>query len=204
MKFRFGVRLRDFTVFFVGVISTLFIVAYLQEKSGTVAVVNGKPLSRNLFVNRMTHVCGDDTLNMLLDETLVFQEMQKQNVSVTSKEINIRMRDFRATFPSKEKFEEWQKKHFLSTEDISTQIKMDVGLEKLVGVTLDEKELKKYYTNTKNQYRGKDGELMSFEEAKPQIIAVFAQGKKKDYLERLRHSARIKKLPLLAPLSENK
>lgn len=196
-------KARDFIAFFLGVFSALFFAAYLQEKSKTVAVVNGQAVSRSLFANRLVHVCGDDVMNMLVDETLVLQEMKRQGVSVSAQDLNTKMNLLRANFSDGKKFKEWQEKHFLSAQDITAQIKSDTGLEKLVEKSLDENEMRKYYENAKNNYKTAEGKRMTYGEAKPQIIAVFVQVKKKNVLENLRASAVIQKFPLLAPLAQN-
>lgn len=194
---------RQVIPFLAGAVFMLFVVAFQQERSKTVAVVNGEAIPRSLFLSRAVRVCGDDVLSMLTDEKLIEQAMHSQNISVSPKEIKEKVKAFRYSFPDDKKYNEWVQKHQLTTQDLQDQAKLDIGLEKLVGATLDENELRKYYEHTKGQYRTKDGKVMSFDEAKPQVAQIFVQEKKKNFLEKLRENVRLEKFPPQIPLIGN-
>lgn len=186
--------------FISGIFVALALVTFIRDRSRVVATVNNVPVSRSAFVNRMTRVCGEDTLAMLIDESVVQQEVKRQNISVSSKEIEWKLKEFRASFSNEMKFQEWKNKHHLSHGDLKLQAEVDVGLEKLVEKTLSENELKKYYNNTKTNFKTKDGKLLSFEEAKPQVVSIFVQERKKEFLEKLRDTARVRRFFLTIPL----
>ncbi len=189
--------------FLAGVVCALCVVVYRQDKGRTVAEVNGEAIPWRLFLNRAIHVCGDDVITMLADETLVEQEMKKRNMSVPLAEIKERANAYRSNFPDDKKYNEWAEKHYLKEEDLWAQAKLDIGLEKLVAATVDEGEMKKYYERTKAHYKTKDGKVLSFDEAKPQIAQIFVQEKKKSFLEKLRENVRLEKFPLQIPLVGN-
>lgn len=197
-------RYRTFFLFagayVLGVISALFLSAVIRERGRVVATVNNASVSRSVFVNRMTRLCGEDALSMLIDELVVRQEMARRNVKALSKEVKNKMLAFRASFPSEEKFQDWKKKHHLTQDDMKAQAEVDVGLEKLVAKTLDEKELQKYYKNAKTNFRDKVGKILPFEAARPQIAAIFIDQKKKDFLEKLRGASKIRRFFLTIPL----
>ncbi len=186
--------------FISGIFVALALVTFVRDKSRVVATINNAPVSRSAFVNRMTRVCGEDALSMLIDESVVGQEVKRRNVSLSPKEVQWKLKGFRASFQSEEKFNDWKKKHHLSEGDLMLQAETDVGLEKLVEKTLDEKELKKYYNNAKTNFKTKDGKLLTFEEAKPQVVSIFIQGKKKEFLEKLRDGAKVRRFFLTPPL----
>lgn len=186
--------------FISGVFVALALVTFVRDKSRVVATINSVPIPRSAFVNRMTRVCGEDTLAMLTDEAVVRQEVKRQSISVSSKEIQWKMKGFRASFSNEMKFQDWKNKHHLSQGDLKAQAEIDVGLDKLVGKTLDEQELKKYYDNAKTNFRAKDGKLLTFEDAKPQVVSIFVQERKKEFLEKLRGSAKVRRFFITPPL----
>lgn len=186
--------------FGAGAFVSLVLAAYIRDKGRVVATINNVPVPRSTFINRMTRVCGEDTLSMLIDESVVQQEVKSQNISVSSKEIQWKFKAFRASFSDEQKFKQWKEKHHLSQSDLQAQAEIDVGLEKLVEKTLDEKELKKYYNNAKTNFRAKDGKMLTYEEARAQVAAIFIEQKKKDFLEKLRGAAKVRKFFLSLPL----
>src|SRR3990172_9436088 len=57
-----------------------------------VAIVNGQKITRQELYNLLTDTYGEDALDMLIRRTLIYQTAQKENISVSNSEIELKLK----------------------------------------------------------------------------------------------------------------
>ncbi len=106
---------------------------------GAVATVNGEPISKSSFQDKLEASPGArNTLQQLVQEALIMQYAKNNNITVTDDEIGKREDDLKANFPSGS-WDEMLKARGLSEDDVKQalreQIILDKALEKRVTIT---------------------------------------------------------------------
>jgi hypothetical protein len=74
-------------VFIIAVLAALILIAYFLKGLFVVAVVNGQPISRLSVVRELEKRAGKDTLEFLVEKTLIEREARKQKIAVTAEEV---------------------------------------------------------------------------------------------------------------------
>jgi foldase protein PrsA len=122
-------------------LSALLLGAALAACSGggAVATVNGEPISKSAFEDKLEASPGArNTLQQLVQEALILQYAKNNNITVTDAEISKREDDLKANFPSGS-WDEMLKARGLSEDDVKQalreQIILDKALEKRVTIT---------------------------------------------------------------------
>ncbi len=122
-------------------LSALLLGAALAACSGggAVATVNGEPISKSAFQDKLEASPGArNTLQQLVQEALILQYAKNNKITVTDDEISKREDDLKANFPSGS-WDEMLKARGLSEDDVKQalreQIILDKALEKRVTIT---------------------------------------------------------------------
>ncbi|MGA8534049.1 MAG: peptidylprolyl isomerase [Candidatus Tumulicola sp.] len=106
---------------------------------GAVATVNGEPISKSSFEDKLESSPGArNTLQQLVQEALILQYAKNNNITVTDDEITKREDDLKGNFPSGS-WDEMLKARGLSEDDVRQalreQIILDKALENKVTIT---------------------------------------------------------------------
>lgn len=185
-----------------------------QNAYGVIAIVNGKPISREAFEQgyRSALLAEYEYTGRVLPETvgpiraslldqfintaLITEAAEKERIRVSSKEIDAEFKLQEEAFPSKDAFRDALAANNVTVAQFKSLIKNRLTIQKLfaqvqAGVTISEDEVKKAYADETE----KPAEGEEFEEKRPEIEARLMQEAQQDalsnWLEGLRSEAKI-------------
>lgn len=135
-------------VYFVVVLILIIIglAGYFFKDKYLAAIVNGKPVFKLELSKRMESVYGKETLENLIVERLIGEEVVKNGVLVTDEEINKEVEKVSATLGSGVKIEDALKFQGLTMEEFKKQLKMRLQVNKLLekNITVSTEEVDTY------------------------------------------------------------
>jgi len=145
---------------------------YFLKNELIVATVNGKPITRFEVIAELEKQGGNQVLSSLVLDSLILQEAQKQNVTVTSEELDAEMAEIEATVSEQgQNFDELLAAQGMTREDVKQQIKMQKLAEKMAGkdISVTEEEVGEYVEANKAFFPENLGEEEIRTEAKAQL-----------------------------------
>lgn len=115
--------------------------------SGAVATVNGEPISKSAFEDKLeTSPSARNTLQQMVQEELIVQYAKKNNINVTDDEIAKREDDLKANFPNGS-WDEMLKARGLTEDDVKQALREQIILDKALQgrVTVTPAQIKSYF-----------------------------------------------------------
>lgn len=128
---------------------TLLLGAGLAACSGTgaVATVNGDPISKSAFEDKLEGSPGArNTLQQMVQEALILQYAKSNSITVTDDEIAKREDDLKANFPNGS-WNDMLKARGLSEDDVKQALREQIILDKALAkdVTITPAQVKQYF-----------------------------------------------------------
>lgn len=114
---------------------------------GAVATVNGQPISRSTFDQRLEgSPMGRTVLQQLVQETLIDQYAKNNNITVSDAEVDQRENQIKANFPTGS-WDEMLKARGLTETDVRSALREQIILDKALAkdVTITPAQIKKYF-----------------------------------------------------------
>jgi len=148
-----------------------------QPLQGEVAVVNGSVINRADFDREMSRVLqrlsskgkplNDSRLSKikkevfenLINRELVYQESQKQGITVDEKAIEERLKKLKERFPSETEFKSALSKANLSEDAVKSEFKRGMAIQRFIDkqfvqkITVSDKESKAYYDSRPDLFK---------------------------------------------------
>ncbi|HZK19058.1 MAG TPA: peptidylprolyl isomerase, partial [Clostridia bacterium] len=144
------------------VIASVLIVAvavaatvFFLNRSQTIATVNGEKISKDELYEVMYENVGSATLENLITERLVEQEAKKQNITISSKDIQDRLDQIiEQNFASEAEFTQALMMYNMSKEDMEKNIKNELMILEILGkdIEVEEEEMKDYFANNRSLF----------------------------------------------------
>jgi foldase protein PrsA len=130
-------------------LATLLLGAALAAcaSGGAVATVNGEPINKSAFEDKLEASPGArNTLQQLVQEALILQYAKNNNITVTDDEIAKREDDLKGNFPSGS-WDEMLKARGLSEDDVKQALREQIILDKALqkSVTITPAQVKAYF-----------------------------------------------------------
>ncbi|MBI2034321.1 MAG: SurA N-terminal domain-containing protein [Candidatus Levybacteria bacterium] len=174
------VRFRRASVIKLVILSIIvvIVVGFISYNRGffVLATVNGQPIDRLTFIRETERLAGKRTMETLILKTLINQEAQKKNISVTQKEIDEKIKEIEKQY--KEQGQDLTavlSSQGLSKGDIADFVKQDLLMEKLVkqDIKVTGKEVEDYIAkNTSSLPQDK-----TQEEIKKEVLGMLTSSK---------------------------
>jgi peptidyl-prolyl cis-trans isomerase C len=148
-----------------------------KDSKGIVAVVNGDEITRADFDREMAIVqrqllrmrkpqsalnlseIKKEVLESLINKQLLYQESRKKDIRISEAELNKQMQKVKERFPDEKTFKELLQKEGLSLNDLKSQIKRDLVLQRFIdtqfvkNITVSDQEMKAYYEGNLNMFK---------------------------------------------------
>lgn len=120
----------------------------------TVAKVNDVKITKDTLYNELVEAGGKQTVNSMITEELIKQELAKQSITVTDAEVNEEVDALKASFPSEDQFNMALQQSGMTLEDLKGQTKTQVELKKLMGdkIKVTDEEIKTIYDQNKESF----------------------------------------------------
>ena len=115
------------------------------------AIVNGKPIFSWELNHMLKARFGEQTLEGMIGERLVFEEAQNKGVSVSQEEMDAKKAEIVASLGGDAQFEDLLKFQGMTREDFEHQIRLQLLVQKLLGndVEVTEEEVDAYIANNR-------------------------------------------------------
>jgi foldase protein PrsA len=174
----------------LAIIGAIPSISYAQKgEEEVVAVVNGEEITKDALVQRLLKQLGKRILEQMADEILISQEAKKERVKVSKKEVAKKLEETKKRFPSEEAFKNMIERSGMTTDDVKSQIKIQLLVEKMVSkrVKVTEEEIKDYFDKNK-------GRLAKPGKVKLSHILVETEEKAKEVKKNLKKGVKFAKL----------
>ena len=111
-----------------------------------VATVNGEPVTRAALVARLHEFQGEETLQQMVNRTLLLQSAKKLKVSVSEAEADKKLADFRTGFPKPEQFQAFLTRNSLTEKQLRDELRYTQLMERvaLAESPITEQDLVRY------------------------------------------------------------
>lgn len=120
-----------------------------------VAIVNNKPITRYSLDRDLEKQGGKQVLENKIAEILVSEEAKKQKVTVSSQEIDQKIKDIEKQIEAQgQKLDDFLASQGLTRKDIEKQLVFRVTIEKLLAkeIEISDKEIADYFEKNKSFY----------------------------------------------------
>lgn len=141
---------------------------YLFRSSFIVAMVNGIPLTRIEFTKQLEQTVGKDTLENLITEKLILQEIKKQGITISDVEVAEEIEKIELVVKEQESsLDDALALQGQTRESFEKNVKMQKAIEKILEskVAVTDQEIKDYFENNSQLF----GEDAVFDELKEDI-----------------------------------
>ncbi|MBJ6362634.1 peptidylprolyl isomerase [Paenibacillus sp. GCM10012307] len=154
-----------------------------KASNEVVAVVNGEEITKNDLYNTLVDAGGKQTLDSLITEKLLSQEMAKAGLAVTDADIDQEWQKLEEQYGSKEQLLSIVEQNGMTEDILRKQIHHQIELRKLLAPTVEvtEDKIKEYYEQNK-EYMGTPEQvrashiLVATEKEAEEILAELKQG----------------------------
>lgn len=169
-------------------------VLYRFKDQFIVAMVNGRPISRLALIKELEKQYGKETLDVLITQNLIWQEAEKQGVTVSSEELDQEIKKIEEEVAAQgQDLSQLLSAQGMTPDELKEQIKLQKTAEKIVGkdIEVTDEEVETYFAENE---ASPSGDTMT-EEIKQNIRQQLEQQKLSEginqWLESLHDSAKI-------------
>ncbi len=113
-----------------------------------VVTVNGEPITREAFYERLELEAGEEVLDQMIAELLVAQTAERyDDVVVTVEEIQAEIDDIKRSYGSEEAFNDAMARFNISLEQLERDIRLNLIINQLTrrGIEVTDEEIQEYY-----------------------------------------------------------
>lgn len=169
-----------------------------QERTAA-AVVNGETIPKGQLERRLLQSYGEDTIQRIIDETLVLQEGRKQKVNITEDKIAAEISEIEQQI-APEKLEDALAARKLTRSDLEHQIQIQIITEDILGreFQITEEQISEYFNQNKEplaQAANKTPEELRLEDVRDGVIDQIRQreiaNRYRGWIEELRANSNI-------------
>lgn len=146
------------------IISLALSAFYLYKTLFPVAIVNGEPITRNVYVSEMEKQSGKQIINSLVTKSLITQEAKKQKITVGQNEINDELKKYESALKQQgQTLDAALKQQGLTRKDLEEQVVIQKKIEKILGkeIQVSDKDVNDYIAkNSSTMPEGADTKEM--------------------------------------------
>lgn len=129
--------------------------AFFLKGLFVVALVNNQPISRFTLDRELEKQGGKQVLENKISEMLIFNEANKQKVTVTQAEIDAKLKQIEDQVTAQgQKLDDLLAQQGQTRVELQSQIKIQILVEKMVGkdIQITDKEISDYFTTNSSTY----------------------------------------------------
>lgn len=139
-------------------VAVIALIVVLVTKPGgdqeAVATVNGENVTRQQLNDYMLDQVGKQALNVMIQDTLINQEVAKAGVTITDADVEAELESFKKGFPSENEFTMYMMQNGLALENLKDQLEANLKITKVLEptITIKDEDIKKYYDENKDSF----------------------------------------------------
>lgn len=134
----------------LSLVLAIVLVIVLVKPSGdsaAVATVNGVDITKDKLYSELVTLGGTQTLDNLITEELIDQEVKKANITVTEDDLTKEIESVKKNFATEEEFNSALTQSGMTLDDLKNEMNIQVKIRKLVEpqVKVTDADIKKYF-----------------------------------------------------------
>lgn len=139
------------------IVAAIAVFIFLSTRSDVVAKVGSESLTKDDLYTFFVDQNGEAALDTLITKNLINQEVEKEKINVTDKEINAELQELIDSYGGEETFEQQLTASGLTQDDIKEDIEVNLKIEKLLEpqIEITEDEMKTYFDENKDSFAQK-------------------------------------------------
>lgn len=175
------------------VIIALFAFLFIFKSFFVAAIVNNQPISRIAVIQELEKQNGKKTLDGIITRTLIYQEANKQKITVNQKEIDAQMKTIDQNVSKQGiTLDQALKAQGMTKKDLIEDVRLQLIVQKIVGnIDVSQKEIDDYISANKEQIPQTTNQDEVKQQAIQQIKQQKLQQKVQDFIQQLRQKAKI-------------
>lgn len=137
-------------IYVAAVILIIGVLGYFGKGLFVAAIVNGQPISRIAIDSELEKQGGQKVLDAAITKILIAQELKNKNITVTDKEVNDELKKIDDQLKTQNQtLDSALAAQGMSKSDLIVQIKIQKGVEKLLGsdIKVTDEEISKFLTD---------------------------------------------------------
>lgn len=188
----FGFFPKLFLIIALGTV--LFLLAQKYRGQFLAGTVNSIPVTRFELNKKMAEKYGKQTFDEIVSERLLTQELKKNKIVVTDKEVQDEMAKIIKDYGSEEAFKSALTQYGLTEAKAKESVRQSLSLKKLIEKTykieISDEAVKKYFADNKKLFEGKKLEDVSAN-IKDTLYQQEVYAKTQEWFTGIRKSAKI-------------
>ncbi|MCM3440130.1 peptidylprolyl isomerase [Metabacillus halosaccharovorans] len=136
------------------IVAAIAVFIFLSTRSDVVAKVGSESLTKDDLYTFFVEQNGEAALDTLITKNLINQEVEKEKITVSSKEIDAELQELIDSYGGEETFEQQLTSSGLTQDDIKEDIEVNLKIEKLLEpqIEITEEEMKTYFDENKDSF----------------------------------------------------
>jgi foldase protein PrsA len=143
----------------LGILAALVVVAvavfiFLSMRSEVVAKVGKESITKDNLYTFFVEQNGEAALDTLITKNLVEQEVEKEKVSVSNKDIDAELQELIDSYGGEETFNQQLATSGLTMEDVESDVKTNLQIEKILEplIEITDEEMQTYFDENKDTF----------------------------------------------------
>jgi FKBP-type peptidyl-prolyl cis-trans isomerase (trigger factor) len=169
----------------------------IQKNRGlfVAGTVNKSPISRWELNQKMAEKYGSATLEEIVSERLLNENLKKNKIIVTDKEVQDELASIKAQYGGETQFKAAIAQYGMTEAQATESIRQSVGLKKLIEatytITISDADIQKYFTDNKSTYAGKTLDASLSAEIKDTLYQQQIYTKSQEWYSQIRKDAKV-------------
>jgi len=136
------------------IVAAIAVFIFLSTRSDVVAKVGSESLTKDDLYTFFVEQNGEAALDTLITKNLINQEVDKEKITVSSKEIDAELQELVDSYGGEETFEQQLTASGLTQDDIKEDIEVNLKIEKLLEpqIEITEEEMQTYFDENKDSF----------------------------------------------------
>jgi len=154
-----------------------FLVQYLNNEA-SIAVVDGKRISRTEYINTLEDMYGEQVANSLVEEEVISQLAEEKGVSIGDEDVDQRYAELEDEFGGAEELEQTLFMYGMTVEELKEQLENEILMEKIIRPTLEytDDDLERFFEENK-EFIFPETEDISFEDKRDEVEEMYVRQK---------------------------
>lgn len=143
----------------LGILAALVVVAvavfiFLSMRSEVVAKVGKESITKDNLYTFFVEQNGEAALDTLITKNLIEQEVEKEKVSVSKKDIDAELQELIDSYGGEETFNQQLATSGLTMEDVESDVKTNLQIEKILEplIEITDEEMQTYFDENKDSF----------------------------------------------------
>lgn len=143
----------------LGILAALVVVAvavfiFLSMRSEVVAKVGKESITKDNLYTFFVEQNGEAALDTLITKNLIEQEVEKEKISVSKKDIDAELQELIDSYGGEETFNQQLATSGLTMEDVESDVKTNLQIEKILEplIEITDEEMQTYFDENKDSF----------------------------------------------------